>query len=74
MNAQQHLTCVAAVLLLGACRNSEETVATEDLPPVAEIELVTPTEAAEIAAVEITEANVDEAYAELLKELGEDER
>ena len=74
MKAQQHLTWVAAALLLGGCRNSEETVATEDLPPIDEIELVTPSEASEVAAVEITEANVDEAYADLLAELGEDER
>lgn len=74
MNAQQHLTWVAAVLLLGGCRNSEETVSTADLPPIEEIELVTPSEAAEVAELEITEENLDEAFAALLEELGEEER
>ena len=63
-------TVALAAALAAGCKSADAGAVADDLPQVAEIDLVSPAEAAALAETQITEANVDAEYDKLLSELG----
>ncbi len=70
MRKTQILSALAVSLVfLAGCKCNDSSVQDDDLPTIAEMELVSPVEASAQAEAQITEANVDLEYEKLLDEL-----
>lgn len=73
---ERRITCFRAlciVALVGGCHTDDGSESVDPLPPVVEMDLVTPDEAALTASAEITAENVDAEFEKLLRELEAEE-